>query len=257
MPGWWFRLKWVSGSNTFSCSPKTCQGPDLLGFFSSGWIPSSLSPQGMPACRSPVSAARLESPGVSLCPLSAGEMHSETDSPRSAQTQENLHGLGRMTREEAFQNTCCSSQTLLSSSVISLAVLCRGLAQSLPALASSKVSPGCPCSVPMSLLGVTELHALDRPWSRRGWELQVPLLLCAWVSLSQWWELGRQHGLGHMGRLCLHCPKAAWLSPLPREAAGVPRATSHGCANSQDLLQLLNWTWQFRAERVPRPLPGL
>lgn len=76
-------------------------------------------------------------------------------------------------------------------------------------------------------------------WRRHGWEFQVPLLLCAWVSLPLWWELGRQHGLG---RVCLHCPKAAQLSLQPREAAGVPRATSHGRANRQDLLKLLDWT---------------
>lgn len=133
--------------------PQTCQGPDLLGLFSPGWIPYSLSAQGMPACSPPILAARLESPAVSLCPLSAGKMHSETDSPWSAQTQKNLHGLGRMTWEEAFQNTCCSfSQSLPSSSVTFLSVLCRELAQFLPIPASSKVCPQgvpvlslCPC----------------------------------------------------------------------------------------------------------------
>lgn len=120
-------------------------------------------------------------------------MHSETDSPQSAQTQENLHGLGRKTQEEDFQNTSCSSQSLFSSSVISLAVLCRELAQSLPTSASSTPSPGCPCWGLQSFRPLTDPGA--PPAWRHGWEFQQPLLLCAWVSLPLWGELERQHGL--------------------------------------------------------------
>lgn len=230
-----------------------------MGFFSPGWIPYSLSAQGMPACSPLVLAARLESSAVSLCPLSAGKMHSETDSPWSAQTQKNLHGLGRVAWEEAFQNTCCSfSQSLPSSSVISLAVLCRELAQFLPTPASSKV---CPQGVPvLSLCPCWRLQdyraqALGRPWCTTTMEetwLGISGTIAPLCLGELRWELWRQ--LGHMGRLC---PKAACLSLQPREAAGVPRATSHSCANSQDLSQLLDWTWQFGTERLPRPLPGL
>lgn len=171
----------------------------------------------MPACSPPILAARLESPGVSLCPSSAGKMHREANSPWSAQTQENLHGLGRRTREEAIQNTCCSSKSLLSSSAISLAVLCRVLAQSLPTPASSKVSPVCPCSVPVSLLGVTDLQALDRRWCTTSMEE-------TWLGIS-----------GTIAPLCLGEPpalvgagEAAWagqgVPALPKGSPVVPSA---------------------------------
>lgn len=125
-----------------------------------------------------------------------------------------------------------------------------------PAKCVPRVSLLCPCGP----AGITELQALDRPWCTTSMEEMwlgisgtiAPLCLGEPPAV-----VGRQPGLAHTGRLSLHCPKAAWLSLQPREAAGVPRATSHGCANSQDLLQLLDWSWQFGTERVPRPLPGL
>lgn len=46
-----------------------------------GWIPSSLVPRGIPACSSPALAARLESPSVTLCSGSAGEMGREDGLP--------------------------------------------------------------------------------------------------------------------------------------------------------------------------------
>lgn len=125
-----------------------------------------------------------------------------------------------------------------------------------PAKCVPRVSLFCLC-VPAGDYRITELQALGRPWCTTRMEemwLGISGTIAPLCLGELWWELRRQHGLGHMGRLC---PKAAWLSLQPREAAGVPRATSHSCANSQDLSQLLDWTWQFGTERLPRPLPGL
>lgn len=208
---------------------------DVLGFFSPGCSPYFLSPQGMPACSPPVLAARLKFLGVLLCPLSAEKMHSETDSSWSAQTKENLHGLGRMTQEEAFQNTCCSSQSLFSS-VISLAVLCRELAQSLPTPASSKVSPGCPC-VPA---GATEFQALDNPWSTTSTE-EMWLGISATVAPLCLGEpptvvgAGEAAWPGTYGQALPALPKGSWCpqghfpwvcqQPRPLKAAGLDLAT--------------------------------
>lgn len=207
-----------------------------------GWIPSSLVPQGIPACSSPALAARLESPSVTLCSGSAGEMCREDGLPLQCTAagrfpwarRVGIGGSFPAAFTAAFPNPCPLR------TVISLAELCGELVQSLATPASCKVSLGCPCSVPVSSLWMTEFSALDRPqctastgetWLETSATAAPPCLgkhPAVVGEVADGAGEGAQPGT-RAGRLL---PRASWLSPHPREAAGVPTAASQGCAGS-------------------------
>lgn len=113
---------------------------------------------------------------------------------------------------------------------------------------TSKVSLGCPCSVPVSLLGVTELQAPDRPWCTTSMEEMwlgisatiAPLCLGESPALVR---AGEAAWPGHMGTAqrqpgCPFSPKRQLVSlgPLP---TAVPTArTSYSCWIGPDNLEL-------------------
>lgn len=192
------------------------------------WIPSSLAPQGMPACSTPTLAARLESPSVSLRSGSAGEMYREDGFPLQCSDTGRFLWAGKVGTGGSFPGPPAAlPNPCPPCTVISLAELCRELAQSLATPASCKVSPRCPCSVPVlqnwglqNSVPLIDPGALPAP-GRHGWKHLLPPLLRAWVSVplrSERWrkERGGSTAQDMHGRLCLHCPAAA------RGQAGCP-----------------------------------
>lgn len=189
--------------------------------FLRGWIPSSLAPQGMPACSPPTLAARLESPSVSLCSGSAGEVCREDGLHLHCSDTGSFPWAGKVGMGGSFPGSLaalpnpCPPRT-----TISLAELCKELAQSLAAPASCKVSPGCPCSVPVSPLGVIELSTLHRPccttgmgetWLETSATAAPPCLAEHPAAVGEGAD-GAGEAAQHrtrVGRLCLHCPAAA------------------------------------------------